>query len=356
MTHINQRRDTAINWTAADPVLHLGEVGWETDTRKAKLGDGSTAWTALPYIVEGEVTSVNGMQGVVVLDKGDIGLGNVDNTPDAGKPVSTAQQAALDLKAPLASPALTGNPTAPTPTVGDNDTSIATTAFVQGELAAAPSGLLEIVEFTAGGSFTKASYPGLRAVRTRVQAGGGAGAGSDATAAGESSAGNGGGGGGYSESFILEDDLAASETVTVGAGGSGVLGGTGNNGGNSSFGTHCTASGGTGGSIVMPSNLIGDVGAWTAGVGAGTGNVIAMTGSPGFGAIRVTGLQIVPGAGGSTPLGHGGRPPVDVTGAAGTAGNGKGSGGSGAISRDAGEGAHTGGAGAVGVVIVEVYG
>lgn len=38
--------------------------------------------------------------------------------------------------APLASPALTGNPTAPTATVGDNDTSIATTAFVQAEFAA----------------------------------------------------------------------------------------------------------------------------------------------------------------------------------------------------------------------------
>jgi hypothetical protein len=37
--------------------------------------------------------------------------------------------------APLASPAFTGNPTAPTPSVGDNDTSIATTAFVQGEKA-----------------------------------------------------------------------------------------------------------------------------------------------------------------------------------------------------------------------------
>lgn len=38
--------------------------------------------------------------------------------------------------APLASPALTGNPTAPTATAGDNDTSLATTAFVQGEFAA----------------------------------------------------------------------------------------------------------------------------------------------------------------------------------------------------------------------------
>jgi hypothetical protein len=42
---------------------------------------------------------------------------------------------ALNAKAPLASPALTGNPTAPTPTAGDNDTSIATTAFVVGAIA-----------------------------------------------------------------------------------------------------------------------------------------------------------------------------------------------------------------------------
>jgi hypothetical protein len=41
----------------------------------------------------------------------------------------------LNLKANLASPAFTGNPTAPTAAAGDNDTSIATTAFVQGELS-----------------------------------------------------------------------------------------------------------------------------------------------------------------------------------------------------------------------------
>jgi len=39
------------------------------------------------------------------------GLGNVDNTSDANKPVSTAQQTALDLKAPVAAPAFTGNGT-----------------------------------------------------------------------------------------------------------------------------------------------------------------------------------------------------------------------------------------------------
>ena len=43
--------------------------------------------------------------------KSDVGLGNVDNTTDSGKPVSTAQQTALDLKANLAGPTFTGNVT-----------------------------------------------------------------------------------------------------------------------------------------------------------------------------------------------------------------------------------------------------
>jgi trimeric autotransporter adhesin len=59
-----------------------------------------------------------------------VGLGNVDNTSDANKPVSTATQTALDLKAPLASPTFTGDAKAVTATAGDNDVSIATTEFV----------------------------------------------------------------------------------------------------------------------------------------------------------------------------------------------------------------------------------
>ena len=62
--------------------------------------------------------------------KSQVGLGNVDNTSDANKPISTATQTALDAKATLASPALTGNPTAPTQSAGDSSTKIATTAFV----------------------------------------------------------------------------------------------------------------------------------------------------------------------------------------------------------------------------------
>ena len=46
----------------------------------------------------GAVSSVNGLIGDVVLTKTNLGLGNVDNTSDANKPISSATQTALDLK------------------------------------------------------------------------------------------------------------------------------------------------------------------------------------------------------------------------------------------------------------------
>ena len=60
------------------------------------------------------VATVAGRTGNVVLTKNDVGLNNVDNTSDANKPVSTAQQTALNLKANIASPTFTGTVTAPT--------------------------------------------------------------------------------------------------------------------------------------------------------------------------------------------------------------------------------------------------
>ena len=79
------RRDTAANWTAANPTLAAGELGGETNTGKLKLGDGVTAWNSLAC--QGGVTSVNGQTGVVT------GL------------------------APLASPTFTGTVTLPSGTV-----------------------------------------------------------------------------------------------------------------------------------------------------------------------------------------------------------------------------------------------
>lgn len=48
-TRIQVRRDTAANWTSSNPILAAGEMGYETDTNKLKVGDGSTTWTSLAY-------------------------------------------------------------------------------------------------------------------------------------------------------------------------------------------------------------------------------------------------------------------------------------------------------------------
>jgi len=256
-----QRRGTAAQWTSANPILSPGEIGFEIDTNKFKIGDGTTRWASLIYFTadaaaaledlidgapglldtlnelaaavgddanffstvttniatakseaistaasdattkantakseaistaaadattkannaksgaettaanalashESDTTNIHGIadtsllattanvatakseaistagtaadtkvsNAVAALTKSSVGLGNVDNTSDANKPVSTATQTALDLKAPLASPGLTGNPTAPTQAVGNDSTRIATTAFVK---------------------------------------------------------------------------------------------------------------------------------------------------------------------------------------------------------------------------------
>jgi len=49
---IQIRRDTASNWTSANTVLAQGELGAETDTSKIKIGDGSTAWSSLAYLID----------------------------------------------------------------------------------------------------------------------------------------------------------------------------------------------------------------------------------------------------------------------------------------------------------------
>jgi hypothetical protein len=46
---IQFRRDTAANWTSANPVLAQGEVGYEYDTGRFKVGTGSASWTSLVY-------------------------------------------------------------------------------------------------------------------------------------------------------------------------------------------------------------------------------------------------------------------------------------------------------------------
>ena len=66
MTSVIQiKRGTASAWTSANTVLAAGEVGFETDTKKMKVGDGSTAWTSLTYTVtDGDISAVTAGTGL----------------------------------------------------------------------------------------------------------------------------------------------------------------------------------------------------------------------------------------------------------------------------------------------------
>jgi hypothetical protein len=195
-TRIKLRRDIASDWTSLNPTLLAGEIGIDTTNNKVKIGTGSATWTALPYatLTPTEINSlITGLQGQIdalstnlsnTLDDyvpiGDVaqadGVASLDSSgkvPDTQIPTTIARSTdvstaisnlvdsspstlntlnelaaalnddanyagtittALGNKAPIASPALTGTPTAPTPAAGDSTTKIATTEYVQGSL------------------------------------------------------------------------------------------------------------------------------------------------------------------------------------------------------------------------------
>lgn len=67
VTQIQIRRGTAAQWTSANPVLASGEFGYETDTGKAKIGNGVTAWNSLAYSItgtDGDITGVTAGTGL----------------------------------------------------------------------------------------------------------------------------------------------------------------------------------------------------------------------------------------------------------------------------------------------------
>jgi hypothetical protein len=193
-TRMQQRRGTALQWISTNggdgPVLNAGEIGFESDTNKFKIGDGINHWVDLDYFTtdsaeavtaeveaaisaliggapgtldtlnelaaainddpavfttiatnlsnhQADTTSIHGIADTSLLVtttgtqtltnktitspaglvKADVGLGDVDNTSDVNKPISTATQTALNLKANLDSPTFTGTVTLPANTI-----------------------------------------------------------------------------------------------------------------------------------------------------------------------------------------------------------------------------------------------
>ena len=77
VTAIQIRRGTASQWTSANPTLASGEQGFETDTGKVKVGNGSTAWNSLGYLGAGTVTSITagtGLSGGTITTTGTIAI------------------------------------------------------------------------------------------------------------------------------------------------------------------------------------------------------------------------------------------------------------------------------------------
>ena len=93
---IQIRRGLASEWTSANPTLAAGEMGVETDTRKTKIGTGSTAWTSLAYanVVPSDLSNTLGdylliedlgvPNGVASLDaEGQVPINQLGNVIDA---------------------------------------------------------------------------------------------------------------------------------------------------------------------------------------------------------------------------------------------------------------------------------
>jgi hypothetical protein len=113
VTQIQIRRGTAAQWTSANPTLAAGEFGYETDTNKAKIGNGSSAWTALSYAISGAagtVTSIiagTGLSGGTITSTGTIAI-DTATTADLTTAQTLTNKTLTDPKINLAINAQTG--------------------------------------------------------------------------------------------------------------------------------------------------------------------------------------------------------------------------------------------------------
>jgi hypothetical protein len=211
----------------------------------------------------------------------------------------------------------------------------------------------ETVEYTGSGTFQKANYPGIRAIKIRVQAAGGGSGGCATNAAGNTSCASGGGGGSYGEKFILASALSASETVTVGAGGSAGSAGAnaGGVGGTSSFGSHVTAVGGGAGNAGATGSTLASVGGGAG--GTCTGGDVNIPGGDADNGLRNSATVVMPSGGGNAILAGRKRATNGTTSQAGGVGLTYGGGASGAYAY-ASQTQAAGALGGAGIILVDV--
>lgn len=122
LIRISQIHKTTAEWTECQEKLKVGEIGYDSDVKKFKFGDGVNVFDDLPWaaMTPDEITNLvnahtSNYSNPHKVTKDQVGLGKVEN-----KSVSEI----------LTDAALTGTPTAPTAAPGTNTTQIATTQFV----------------------------------------------------------------------------------------------------------------------------------------------------------------------------------------------------------------------------------
>lgn len=104
-TRILVRRGTATEWTTANPILASGEFGFETNTGKFKVGNGSSNWAALPYFLNFDAVKA------AIVDSAPTALDTLNELALAlgeDQNFATTILGALADKAPLESPTFTG--------------------------------------------------------------------------------------------------------------------------------------------------------------------------------------------------------------------------------------------------------
>jgi hypothetical protein len=199
-TRMQQRRGTAAQWistnTGNGPILNAGEIGYETDTNKFKIGDGTNHWINLDYFIDASST-VNPAFGSSITFEGatandfETTLAITDPTADRTitfpdltgtvqlrvtdvsdteigylNGVTSAIQTQLDAKAPLASPTFTGTVTLPANTISQSmmaDDSVGTNeigglAVTEGKLA---DGAVTNAKVSASAAIAQSKIDGL---------------------------------------------------------------------------------------------------------------------------------------------------------------------------------------------------
>lgn len=227
----------------------VGDIFYaDTTTTLAKLAVSATTYQMLrsngagaaPSWAAVYLTSSSATSGVLPVSRGGTGATTLTGLVKGdGTNAMTAAEAGTDYQEALVS--------------GTNIKTVGGVSLLgSGDIVA---GGVSIQEFVSSGTWTKPAT-GTYAEVELWSAGAGGAAGYRATAGGGPYGGGGGGGGAKITKTFLLSDLAASISVSIGAGGTGIAGITvdstksadGQNGGNTTFGTLLTAFGGTGGS------------------------------------------------------------------------------------------------------------